>query len=95
MKLTCNFPALVAALVLCLSFGPLGSKASAATALNLVVGWNLLGNSSASSIDVAATFGDAAKIVSVWKWNRRASGWAFYAPSMSNTELTLFAQSTG
>lgn len=95
MKLSRNIPSLVAALVLCLSLGTPGSNAVAATALNLVAGWNLLGNSSASSIDVAATFGDAAKTVSVWKWNRRASGWAFYAPSMSNTELTLFAQSKG
>ena len=95
MKPSCNLPSLFAALVLCLSLGALGSNAFAAAALNLAAGWNLLGNSSAASIDVAATFGDAAKIVSVWKWNRRVSAWAFYAPSMSSTELARFAQSNG
>ena len=63
--------------------------------LNLNPGWNLLGNSSAMPIDVAVTFGDATKITSVWKWIQSASTWAFYAPSMSTSAMTAYAQGKG
>jgi hypothetical protein len=68
---------------------------AASSTLNLAVGWNLLGNSSSAPIDVAATFGDAAKFTSVWKWNRATSAWAFYAPSMAAPELAIYTQSKG
>ena len=54
-------------------------------------GWNLVGNSVSSPMTVAASFGDANKVSSVWKWV--ASGttvginypnWAFYSPSQSD-----------
>ena len=69
-----------------------GSGLPAGATLNLATGWNLLGNGSAATIDVASVFGDAAKITTVWKWNKTTSKWAFYAPSMSPSALTTYAQ---
>lgn len=69
--------------------------ASAATPLNLITGWNLLGNSSAAPIDVTTTFNDATKITTVWKWNETSSKWAFYAPSMTPSALTTYATNKG
>lgn len=71
------------------------SGAYAQVAFNLSTGWNLLGNSSALPIDAATTFADASKITTVWKWNKTASKWAFYAPSMLPAALTSYAQSKG
>ena len=70
-------------------------SASAQVTLNLTNGWNLMGNSSAVPIEVATTLGDASKINSVWTWNRTASKWAFYAPSMTSTDLAAYAQGKG
>ena len=72
-----------------------GSGAYAQVALNLSTGWNLLGNSSAAPIGVAATFGNAANITTVWRWNESGSKWALYAPSMTASALTTYAQSKG
>ena len=44
---------------------------------------------------VATTLGDASKINSVWTWNKTASKWAFYAPSMTSSELSAYALSKG
>ena len=71
------------------------SGAYAQVALNLNTGWNLLGNSSAAPVDVAATFGDASKLTTVWKWNKVAGKWAFYAPSMTSSALATYAQGKG
>ena len=62
---------------------------------NLVPGWNLKGNSSTVPMDVAATFGDAARITTVWKWNPSASKWAFYTPALSPSALATYAQGKG
>ena len=67
----------------------------AQTRLDLIAGWNLMGNSSASPIDVATTLGDSSTINSVWTWNTTASRWAFYAPSMTSAALATYAQSNG
>ena len=69
--------------------------AGAQTRIDLIAGWNLMGNSSAAPVDVAATFGDPSKINSVWTWNKTASKWAFYAPSMSAADLATYAQGKG
>lgn len=95
MQASCNLRSLVAVLALCLSLGAFGGNAFAAAALNLTAGWNLLGNASAAPIDVATTFGDAARIAAVWKWNRRAGVWALYAPSMDTAALTRYTQDKG
>jgi len=51
---------------------------------NLVAGWNLNGNATTGTVDVAATFGDAARVTSVWKWVPGLyPGWAFYSPSLA------------
>jgi hypothetical protein len=68
---------------------------AAATSLSLMPGWNLAGNSNAVPLDVAAVFGDASRVTSVWKWLAASSRWAFYAPGMSSAELTAYTQSRG
>ncbi len=47
-------------------------------------GWNLVGNSVEASITVASTFGDAAKVTSVWKWIPSRAKWAFYSPAQTD-----------
>ena len=71
------------------------TQARAQTNFSLSAGWNLLGNRSAASIEVATTFGDANKIMSVWTWNRAASKWAFYTPSLTGQALTNYANTKG
>jgi hypothetical protein len=48
--------------------------------LNLVAGWNLVGNSSSGTLNVAAVFGDTTKVITVWKWEAAKINWAFYTP---------------
>jgi hypothetical protein len=64
-------------------------------ALNVVPGWNLLGNPVNQSIAVAARLGDAAKVNSVWKWDSTAAKWQFYAPGMTAADLQSYAASQG
>ena len=64
-------------------------------ALSVVPGWNLLGNPVNQSIAVADSFGDAAKVNSVWKWDSTAAKWQFYAPNLGATELQSYAASQG
>jgi alpha-tubulin suppressor-like RCC1 family protein len=64
-------------------------------ALSVVPGWNLLGNPVNHSIAVADSFGDAAKVNSVWKWDSTAAKWQFYAPNLGATELQSYAASQG
>ncbi|MDD5298369.1 MAG: choice-of-anchor D domain-containing protein [Rhodocyclaceae bacterium] len=53
--------------------------------VNLVAGWNLLGNGGSGTVDVASLFGDANQVVTVWKWLPGATpGWAFYTPSLGD-----------
>ena len=88
VKHLANFALLLAA-------SALSGGAYAQVSLNLSSGWNLLGNSSATPVDVAATFADTTKITTVWKWNKVAGKWAFYAPSMTSSALTTYAQGKG
>lgn len=86
----------LAKFVLLLAASALSGGAYAQVAgLNLSAGWNLLGNNSPTLIPVAMTFGDPTKITTVWKWNKAASKWAFYAPSMTPSALATYAQSKG
>ncbi|MDD5030867.1 MAG: ice-binding family protein [Rhodoferax sp.] len=64
-------------------------------AFNLIPGWNLVGNSDTTAIDVAAQLGDASKITTVWNWDKATSKWGFYAPAMSPTALAKYAQDKG
>jgi alpha-tubulin suppressor-like RCC1 family protein len=69
----------------------LGSAGS--VTIDLVPGWNLIGSS--SSLSVATLFGDANKIISVWKWFPTTSRWAFYSPSLNSADLAKYAASMG
>ncbi|MDD5298625.1 MAG: DUF5666 domain-containing protein [Rhodocyclaceae bacterium] len=57
-------------------------------------GFNLLGNSSSSTIDVAGAFGDSSRFLSVWKWNAASSKWAFYTPLQTDAGRA-YCQSKG
>ena len=63
--------------------------------LRLVPGWNLLGNPINQNITVAAKFGDASKVNSVWKWDATKANWQFYAPELNATALQSYAASNG
>jgi len=63
--------------------------------LNFVPGWNLVGNSSSGSLNVAAAFGDGTKVNTVWKWIAGVTKWAFYTPSLVGPALTDYATSKG
>ena len=56
----------------------------AAVSINLLQGWNLLGNSAGVPINVTASFGDAANVTTVWKWIMPAGKWAFYSPALTD-----------
>ena len=70
-----------------------------ATGNVLASGWNLVGNTLTTPVDVAATFGAVAikdSITTVWKWVPASGGaWAFYAPSLSPSALQDYASSRG
>jgi len=52
-----------------------------AVVASLVPGWNLLGNGTTGTVNVATVFGDANQVNTVWKWLPGATpGWAFYTP---------------
>ena len=72
-----------------------GATGGGSGSLNAVAGWNLLGNSNSAALDVAATFGDASKVITVWKWVSATGKWAFYAPSMDSAALAAYAASKG
>jgi hypothetical protein len=62
--------------------------------LSIVVGWNLLGNSTGTALAVADTFGDQTTVSSVWKWLPQKSNWAFYAPTQADGGVA-YAASVG
>jgi len=69
--------------------------ATAPVLLNLVQGWNLLGNGVNSALDVTAILGDTAKVLTVWKWIAGKAKWAFYTPSLAGQALADYAASKG
>jgi hypothetical protein len=62
--------------------------------VNLVKGWNLIGNGYNQSFNAASLL-NSSTIVSVWKWIASSSSWAFYAPSLSSTQLSSYTQQQG
>jgi hypothetical protein len=62
---------------------------------NLMAGWNLLGNSINVPMNVSTVFADSAQVTSVWKWEAATSKWAFYAPTMSASDLVAYAAGKG
>jgi hypothetical protein len=66
--------------------------------VDLVAGWNLVGNGTDAAINVATTFADTTQIVTVWKWLTAQSTWSFYAPALASqggTVLSDYASSKG
>lgn len=63
--------------------------------LQLVKGWNLMGNGMDQSLNVASAFGDSSLFTTVWKWVASKSAWAFYAPSLNGSSLTTYASGKG
>ena len=59
--------------------------------VDLVSGWNLIGNGYSGTMDVGSVFGDKTLVISVWKWLADKALWAFYAPSMSSAQLESYA----
>lgn len=71
------------------------TMASIASNPSLFVGWNLVGNGTASTASVSSVLGDTNKVISVWKWLSTKSQWAFYTPSLSAQELATYAAGKG
>jgi len=61
------------------------------TRLDLVKGWNLLGNGSSASLDVAPALADTGKVASVWKWAAATGKWSYYSPALTSQELSAYA----
>ncbi len=70
------------------------TQGGGAVTVNLVSGWNLVGNGGSAAINVSA-FSDASKFATVWKWIANSAKWAFYAPSLVGQQLTDYANSKG
>lgn len=81
-------------LLAALAGGLMAASACGGT-INLEAGWNLLGNSETSGIDVAARFNDVNTVITVWKWNKTTNNWAFYTPGKTSVELAAYAKSKG
>ena len=63
--------------------------------MQVISGWNLLGNSLNQSIAVASLYGDSNAVNTVWKWDPATDGWQFYTPSMDASALQAYATSKG
>ena len=58
---------------------------------DFVQGWNLVGNGTDATIDVATTFADTNQFVTIWKWVASQGAWAFHAPSLAAQGGTVLA----
>ena len=61
------------------------------TGLDLLPGWNLLGNASDQPVTVNTVFADKTLVNTVWKWDAATPGWQFYTPNLSAAELQTYA----
>ena len=66
-----------------------------AATVDVVKGWNLLGNSELTALNVATGLSDPGTVTTVWKWNRTAGTWALFSPSMTSAQLAAYAQTKG
>ncbi len=74
----------------------------ATLAMPLEQGFNLVGNSTTTALDVAATFGNVVdsmvagvsdKVEAVWRWNATTRKWQFYTPQFSAAGSAAYATS--
>lgn len=83
------------AVLVCLSLGlALSARAAMGGTMSVAVGWNLLGNSTSSAMDVATAFGDANKVITVWQWLPAKGSWGFYSPADADSGAA-YASSKG
>lgn len=68
----------VATLTLCIS------AVSSHADVNVIKGWNLLGNS--SEVAVASALANSDQVISVWAWDSATTNWKFYSPSKNFTD---------
>jgi len=69
----------------------------------LAIGWNLLGNSLATALEVASHFGVAdnpvpgvsPNIESVWAWNAASGTWSFHSPQLGLSDNAAYAAAHG
>lgn len=73
----------------------MASLAASAQTIPLVKGWNLVGNSGTTAINVSSAFGSVSGVTTVWTWNATTNKWAFYTPALSSTELATYAAGKG
>lgn len=75
----------LAALALFLAGPGAAGAGSLAVEESFVTGWNLVGNSGDTPLEVTAVTTGAAvgKVTSVWVWNAAQGRWSFYAPSLA------------
>jgi len=71
------------------------TPALASISLDLLKGWNLLGNGQDQPLAVAGLFGNTANVTTVWKWDVATTGWQFYAPSMDAATLQSYTTGKG
>jgi hypothetical protein len=71
------------------------TPAPASISLDLLKGWNLLGNGQDQTLPIATLFGDPLNVTTVWKWDVTKPGWQFYAPSMDTAALQTYTASKG
>lgn len=69
---------------------------------SLAAGWSIVGNDSGRDVNPVAVFGNAttptsisAAVTSIWTWDTAQAKWAFFAPSLTASELTAYAASKG
>jgi hypothetical protein len=63
------------------------------TGLDLLPGWNLLGNTGDQPVAVNLVFADNTLFNTVWKWDTAAPGWQFYTPTLLAADLHIYANS--
>jgi uncharacterized protein (TIGR03790 family) len=82
--------------LLALALAPSAVAGAVAYPLSLRAGWNLLGNSLSTLLNVKQSFGAQAGVQSVWKWDAVKLQWAFYAPALdADGSLASYAASRG
>jgi hypothetical protein len=74
-------------------YGAFLTSQASTTPINLVAGWNLMGYSGSAPMDLSQF--SASNATTVWKWVSSKSAWAFYAPTLSATDLASYAAGKG
>ena len=86
-----DYAAQVRVPIQCGSAGCASAGGGQSSTINLIPGWNLVGNGLGSPIPVSVAFGNAANVTTVWKWETSGSAagvtypaWAFYTPTLAD-----------